>query len=110
MFTPSRSPTPHIDLTIRELSPNRTRSNKRVKLEVSPSPRPGPSIQVARTPNAEELDNTDDDNLHEDVKEDEAEQCSICLQPLVDRTVIPTCAHEFCFECILVWTGDYTCI
>ncbi|KZP09355.1 hypothetical protein FIBSPDRAFT_760078, partial [Athelia psychrophila] len=30
--------------------------------------------------------------------------CSICLQPLVDRTVIPTSAHESCFECIMVWT------
>jgi Ring finger domain len=33
--------------------------------------------------------------------------CSICLQPVVDRTVIPKCSHEFCFECLLVWTGMY---
>jgi len=31
--------------------------------------------------------------------------CSICLQTVVDRTVIPKCSHEFCFECLLIWTG-----
>lgn len=35
----------------------------------------------------------------------EEEHCSICLQPLSDRTIIPACSHEFCFECLLVWTG-----
>lgn len=34
------------------------------------------------------------------------DHCSICLQPLADRTVIPACSHEFCFECLLVWTGQ----
>ncbi|KAF9039225.1 hypothetical protein BJ165DRAFT_1351730 [Panaeolus papilionaceus] len=37
----------------------------------------------------------------EDILED---NCCICLQPVVDRTVLPKCSHEFCFECILVWT------
>ncbi|KAI0804799.1 hypothetical protein BC629DRAFT_1664323 [Irpex lacteus] len=37
-------------------------------------------------------------------EEDEEEHCSICLQPLSDRTIIPACSHEFCFECLLVWT------
>ncbi|KZP12948.1 hypothetical protein FIBSPDRAFT_685884, partial [Athelia psychrophila] len=45
-----------------------------------------------------------DANEDEDKQDEDEEQCSICLQPLVDRTVIPTCAHEFCFGCILVWT------
>jgi E3 ubiquitin-protein ligase Topors len=27
-------------------------------------------------------------------------QCSICLQRLTDRTLIPRCSHEFCFECL----------
>ena len=59
------------------------------------------------------------DKLHEldtatdIVDEDESEKhnvdnennCSICLQLVVDRTVIPKCSHEFCFECLLVWTG-----
>ncbi|KAH8980119.1 hypothetical protein EDB92DRAFT_1954303 [Lactarius akahatsu] len=37
----------------------------------------------------------------EEVDED---QCAICLQPIVDRTVAPTCSHEFCFECLMVWS------
>ncbi|PBK90331.1 hypothetical protein ARMGADRAFT_934344 [Armillaria gallica] len=53
-------------------------SRKRIKLE-SPSPPP-------ETP------------------EEEEDNCSICLQALVDRTVIPTCSHEFCFDCLVVWT------
>ena len=36
---------------------------------------------------------------------DDEEHCSICLQPLSDRTIVPACSHEFCFECLLVWTG-----
>ncbi|KAF7794146.1 hypothetical protein EIP86_005277 [Pleurotus ostreatoroseus] len=44
--------------------------------------------------------------LEEDEIEADGEHCSICLQPLADRTVIPTCSHEFCFECLLVWTGQ----
>ncbi|KAK0439702.1 uncharacterized protein EV420DRAFT_1486225 [Desarmillaria tabescens] len=54
--------------------------HQRVKLE-SPSPPP-------------ETQDEDEDN------------CSICLQPLVDRTVVPTCSHEFCFDCLVVWTGQ----
>lgn len=37
---------------------------------------------------------------------DPEEMCSICLQQVEDRTVIPKCSHEFCFECLLVWTGE----
>ncbi|KAK0488110.1 hypothetical protein EDD18DRAFT_1191327 [Armillaria luteobubalina] len=37
-------------------------------------------------------------------EEEEEDNCSICLQALVDRTVIPTCSHEFCFDCLVVWT------
>jgi len=33
------------------------------------------------------------------------DHCTICLQPFLDRTIIPTCTHEFCFECILMWAG-----
>ena len=35
----------------------------------------------------------------------EPDACSICLHAFNDRTIIPTCAHEFCFDCILEWTG-----
>lgn len=40
-----------------------------------------------------------------DMDELDGTQCSICLQEYNDRTVIPECAHEFCFECILIWAG-----
>ncbi|KAH7886556.1 hypothetical protein F5I97DRAFT_1808133 [Phlebopus sp. FC_14] len=69
--------------SIRAASP----PSKRIKLESSPSP----SIQE-RSP------------APSDVASLEQEHCSICLQSLVDRTIIPTCAHEFCFECILLWS------
>ncbi|KAF8151533.1 hypothetical protein B0H34DRAFT_664977 [Crassisporium funariophilum] len=36
--------------------------------------------------------------------EEEENSCSICLHSIADRTVIPKCSHEFCFECLLVWT------
>ena len=36
----------------------------------------------------------------------EEDCCTICLQPLVDRAVISTCSHEFCFECLVIWTGS----
>ncbi|KAI5891458.1 uncharacterized protein SCHCODRAFT_02629162 [Schizophyllum commune H4-8] len=58
-------------------------------------------------------ENHNDDNVASDDREDAVEDldfeddghnCSICLQELVDRTVIPTCSHEFCFECLLIWT------
>jgi hypothetical protein len=41
---------------------------------------------------------------HEELAEEE-DQCTICLQPIVDRTLVPTCSHEFCFECLMVWSG-----
>ncbi|KAF8345142.1 hypothetical protein F5887DRAFT_968262 [Amanita rubescens] len=40
---------------------------------------------------------------NEDIVEDEI-HCSICLQVINDQTVIPNCSHEFCFECLLIWT------
>ncbi|OBZ72890.1 hypothetical protein A0H81_06736 [Grifola frondosa] len=61
---------------------------KRIKLESSPSPR---------------LAHAAGDTNH---TEEDVEHCSICLQPLADRTIIPTCSHEFCFECLLVWTDQ----
>ena len=46
----------------------------------------------------------DEETIHEDGSEND-HQCSICLQAILDRTVMPTCSHEFCFECLLVWSG-----
>lgn len=45
----------------------------------------------------------DVDNAVEE--EEDENSCSICLHSIVDRTVVPKCSHEFCFECLLVWTG-----
>ncbi|KAF9232392.1 hypothetical protein BU15DRAFT_55083 [Melanogaster broomeanus] len=66
--------------------------SKRIKLESSPSPPP-----EAQLPKDPDLNNNDHENL-------EQNQCSICLQSYLDRAIIPTCAHEFCFECILLWS------
>src|SRR5438477_9814873 len=65
-----------------------TPPSKRIRLESSPTP-----PCTAQRPNATS-------KLAED------DNCSICLQQVVDRTVIPTCSHEFCFECLLVWSGQ----
>ncbi|KAF8057474.1 hypothetical protein FPV67DRAFT_565353 [Lyophyllum atratum] len=48
--------------------------------------------------------NPQDQALAADEEADLEFQCSICLQDLVDRTVVPTCSHEFCFECLMVWS------
>jgi hypothetical protein len=70
---------------------------KRMKLESSPTPSletadetPGPSQGI---------------NKKAGSATSGGDHCSICLHAIVDRTVIPTCAHEFCFECVLVWSG-----
>jgi Zinc finger, C3HC4 type (RING finger) len=65
----------------RSLSPSSSRSAKRLKLD------PG-------TPEPE-------DHIEED-------NCIICLQSIIDRTVL-ACAHDaFCFECMVVWTSKHT--
>ncbi|KAH9940037.1 uncharacterized protein BXZ73DRAFT_43293 [Epithele typhae] len=63
---------------------------KRIKLEDSVTPPPQTDIEV--------LDPAEND--------DDGEHCSICLQPYADRTMIPTCSHEFCFECLIIWTDQ----
>jgi C3HC4-type zinc finger (RING finger) protein len=50
------------------------------------------------TPKAE----NDDHVLDAEVDED---HCTICLQAIVDRALIPECSHEFCFECLMIWSG-----
>lgn len=38
-------------------------------------------------------------------EDDDDDSCLICLQGIVDRTIL-ICGHDrFCFECILIWTG-----
>lgn len=66
---------------------------KRIKLEPEPEPpltSPSEGLEAA-----------------EELEDHDGEHCSICLQPYSDRTVIPICSHEFCFECLLVWTGEH---
>ena len=75
--------------------------SKRVRLgedddEDTPIPEPG------RLDDPVESDDNDDDSS----EIEDGEHCSICLQVFVDRAVIPECAHDFCFECILKWTGE----
>ena len=59
----------------------------------------------------ESIINDGDDGPEEDhpfhEEDTDIEHCSICLQPYIDRTVIPNCSHEFCFECIMLWTGSF---
>ena len=37
--------------------------------------------------------------------DEDGDHCSICLQLYNDRTVIPDCSHEFCYDCIVTWAG-----
>jgi len=46
----------------------------------------------------------DDPVLELDAEVDE-DHCTICLQAIVDRALIPECSHEFCFECLMIWSG-----
>lgn len=67
---------------------------KRIKLDFSPSLTPEAEVDIVQSGDAELEDDTS------------GEHCSICLQSYSDRTMIPTCSHEFCFECLLIWTGE----
>lgn len=54
----------------------------------------------------EEHSEHDGDHLDSNSGSDsDVDNCSICLQPITDRTVIVICSHEFCFDCLLVWSG-----
>lgn len=50
------------------------------------------------------LAENDDPVLELDAEVDE-DHCTICLQAIVDRALIPECSHEFCFECLMIWSG-----
>jgi hypothetical protein len=43
--------------------------------------------------------------LELDGEEVDEDHCTICLQDIVDRALIPECSHEFCFECLMIWSG-----
>ncbi|KAJ7187166.1 hypothetical protein C8R46DRAFT_1342346 [Mycena filopes] len=80
------------------MSANGSPPAKRVKLELPATP----IFRVKSETPAEGLPQPAPEE--EDVDED---RCSICLQSDVadrDRAIVPHCAHEFCFECLLIWT------
>jgi hypothetical protein len=57
----------------------------------------------ARERLAAEVDVEPDAELELDEDEN---NCIICLQPVVDRTVLINCAHDrMCFACIKKWSG-----
>lgn len=70
-------------------------SPNRFKRHRSPSP-----ITQPRNLSPRKLDAPDD------LESEDVDHCSICLQAFRDRSVLPKCAHEFCFECISIWTGE----
>lgn len=66
----------------------------------SSSPPPKRIRHESTSPKAE-ID--DDFDLGPEIEVDE-DHCTICLQPVADRAVIPACSHEFCFECLMIWS------
>jgi hypothetical protein len=54
-------------------------------------------------------ENDDEHVLELDAEVDE-DHCAICLQAIVDRALIPECSHEFCFECLMIWSGKKSLI
>ncbi|KAJ7026960.1 hypothetical protein C8F04DRAFT_1295818 [Mycena alexandri] len=76
------------------MSPRGSPPTKRVKLE-SPLT---PIFVKTSTP--------EEPQLEPEEEEADEDRCSICLQEVVDRTVVPLCAHEFCFDCLIVWTDQ----
>ncbi|KAF8196966.1 hypothetical protein BJ912DRAFT_1079987 [Pholiota molesta] len=74
--------------------------SKRIKLEDLSAISISEQIQSHEEPPEDNVDTNED----ADAADEDGENCSICLQSLVDRTVIPKCSHEFCFECLLLWT------
>ena len=37
----------------------------------------------------------------------EGKTCCICLSDVKNRAITDTCRHEFCFDCIRVWSNDH---
>ncbi|KAF8829719.1 hypothetical protein HHX47_DHR2000139 [Lentinula edodes] len=68
---------------------------KRLKLESL-----SPGLQGTIEQQNQELN--EDILLPDELNED---HCAICLQEVVDRTMIPICSHDlFCFDCLMIWT------
>jgi hypothetical protein len=80
------------------------------RAEDSLSPVDAYDVQPPPPPNQHALEAEVDVDAHMDTEQDEddVDRCSICLNDFHDRAVLPTCSHEFCFECITIWTGSCT--
>ncbi|KAH8827760.1 hypothetical protein DL96DRAFT_1600205 [Flagelloscypha sp. PMI_526] len=75
--------------------------------ETSSEEPPPKRVRLSQEPAEHEPNGQTTPNLPTEAEaeeEEEEDNCSICLHPYNDRTLIPTCSHEFCFECILVWS------
>ncbi|KAJ7727272.1 hypothetical protein B0H16DRAFT_259763 [Mycena metata] len=84
------------------MSPRGSPPAKRVKLELPLTP----TFVKSETPDEPQLEREDEELEPEDEEVDE-DRCAICLQSeILDRTVIPLCAHEFCFDCLIIWTDQ----
>jgi len=84
-----------------------TNVSVRSQLTVS-CPMPGPSStpppkRIKLESASPKADNDDDFGFEPDTEVDE-DHCTICLQSIADRAVIPACSHEFCFECLMIWS------
>ncbi|KAI0247257.1 hypothetical protein BJV78DRAFT_1397670 [Lactifluus subvellereus] len=72
----------------------------RVTMEGAPPPSKRAKLEpVSPKDESEEL-------VLEPETEVDEDHCTICLQPIVDRTLVPTCSHEFCFECLMLWSAQ----
>ncbi|KAG8934058.1 hypothetical protein FRC02_010650 [Tulasnella sp. 418] len=93
-------------MTTREISSPILSPHKRLKLE-NESSSDDESVEGPARPDDLEI-TPDPSTVNNQVDEDSdtEENCVICLQVIVDRTVIPTCLHDrFCFECLELWTA-----
>ncbi|KAJ7328791.1 hypothetical protein DFH08DRAFT_709297 [Mycena albidolilacea] len=80
------------------MTSSRSPPPKRVKLE-------SPTTVFVKSEPLEESQLLEPEELEAEGDDDE-ERCSICLQEVVDLTVVPVCAHEFCFDCLIVWADQ----
>ncbi len=63
-----------------------------------------PSPKRTKLEEGVDVQDEEESELEDEMDDD---HCSICLQLFTDRAILPDCAHEFCFECIIKWTGIY---
>ncbi|KAG8699855.1 hypothetical protein FRC08_005068 [Ceratobasidium sp. 394] len=68
------------------------------------------SLDVLKAEARERRNSNPDAAVQDDLETDENDDnCIICLQPVVDRTVLVNCAHDrMCFACIKQWSGVFS--